>query len=304
MIMSNFLLKRDKINDYINLIRLNRPIPIWLLLLPCLFGIFLNARYVAMDVAMDIDSAVSLFKLIKIVTLFTLGAIIMRSAGVIINDIFDCKIDAKIKRTKNRPLACNKITIKEALILFFILLLCGLVILLQFNQKVIYLGFVSLFVVIIYPLTKRVTYFPQLILAIAYNVGVLMSSLEILNKISAMAMLLYLVSIIWTLIYDTIYAYQDFSDDLANGIGSTAVKFGKQGKKILTFLAFLMFVGFVEIGIFSGFSWVYFLIICIGNFYLATIIKKCDFKNSNDCAAAFKANFWFGLIILSGIIIG
>jgi 4-hydroxybenzoate polyprenyltransferase len=284
------------LNNYISLIRLNRPIGIWLLLFPCLFASILAYK--------DPSLAISIYRLIFFIILFTIGAIIMRSAGCIINDIFDQKFDILVSRTKGRALVSGKISKKQALMTLFILLLLGLLILLQFNQKVVFLGVFSLFLVIIYPLTKRITYFPQIFLGITYNIGVLMASLAILQKITPAIAILYITTIVWTLIYDTIYAYQDIEDDLKIGVKSTAIKFANQGRKILILLNIIVFFGFILIGVISNLAPFYYFIVLIANSYLLTGILKCNFQDPANCLEIFKANANFGLMILIAIIFG
>ena len=156
----------------------------------------------------------------------------MRSAGCVINDLFDKKFDEKILRTKNRPLASGKVSRFEALILLGLLLILGFVILLQFNFKTILSGFFALALVATYPLMKRVTHYPQIFLGLTFNFGILMSGLVFLEKITLDFIILYIAGIIWTVIYDTIYAYRDIEDDLKIGVKSTAIKFICEIQKI------------------------------------------------------------------------
>ncbi|MBU6339761.1 MAG: UbiA family prenyltransferase, partial [Rickettsiales bacterium] len=178
---------RNKVANYIELTRIKRPIGIWLLFLPCLFGIFLSAKKI------DID----LRGILYFTTLFGLGSVIMRSAGCVINDIFDKNFDSQVKRTKNRPIASEKIKRQEALIFLFILLACGLVTLLQFNYLTILSGLLALILAITYPLMKRITYYPQIFLGLAFNFGILMSGLAITDSIDISFVILYAAAIIW-----------------------------------------------------------------------------------------------------------
>ena len=285
-----------RLDDYINLIRLNRPAGIYPLLFPCLFGCALAYK--------SPDAVISVYRLIYFMLLFAIGSVVMRSAGCIINDIFDQKFDILVSRTRNRALVAGKVTKKQAIILLFVLLLFGLLILLQFNQKVVLLGFFSLFLAVIYPLTKRITYFPQVFLGITYNIGVLMASLAILQKINISAIILYVTTIIWTVIYDTIYAYQDIEDDLKIGVKSTAVKFASSGKKIMILLNIAMFSGFILLGKINDWSLYYYFLALIANGYLLFGLIKCDLKNPKDCSEAFKSTLNFSLIILTAIIFG
>jgi len=286
---------KNKLKPYIELTRLNRPIGIWLLFLPCLFGIFL-----ALKKAPHAD----MFFVVRIIFLFFIGSIVMRSAGCIINDLFDQKFDEKVARTKSRPLASGQITRRKALILLGSLLFLGFTILLQFNLKTILSGFLALALVVTYPLMKRITYYPQLFLGLTFNFGILMSGLAMLGQINFDFITLYFAGIIWTVIYDTIYAFQDIEDDLRIGVKSTAIKFQSNPKKILIFLSLAMFLDLILLGFVNNFGPIFFLIIFIASFFMNEKIKKCDLQNSSNCLAAFKANLWIGVLILTAIIFG
>lgn len=284
----------DKILNYIELTRIKRPIGIWLLFLPCLFGIFLALKQA--DLA-PIEAT-------GIIVLFGLGSAIMRSAGCVINDILDYKFDAKVHRTKDRPLAAGKISRLQALLFLGFLLLLGLLILLQFNQATIIAGFFALILVFLYPLMKRITYYPQTFLGLTFNFGILMAGFAILGHINLSFFILYLSAILWTLVYDTIYAYQDIEDDLKIGVKSSAIKFGKTPKKILLSLTALMFLGIFYVGFAQSFKIDFFIINFVALALLCHKIIKCDFDNSTNCLNAFKGNLWIGILILIGIILG
>lgn len=280
---------------YFRLARLNQPTGIWLLFLPCLFGIFL---------ALKNRPDLGLIQISEIIGFFLAGSILMRSAGCVLNDIIDEKFDKKVARTKTRPIAADEISRKSAFAFLGILLFLSLLILLQFNKEAIFGGFFSLILVAIYPLTKRFTYFPQVFLGLTFNFGILLSSLAILEKITPPALLLYFAMIIWTVIYDSIYAFQDIEDDLKIGVKSTAIKFQKNPKLILlslnmAMLSFLLFLGFIK-KFHSGF----FVTILVSTLFLSHKIRDCDLKNSKDCMNVFKANIWIGSLILLGIILG
>jgi 4-hydroxybenzoate polyprenyltransferase len=284
-----------KFSSYLKLIRLNQPTGIWLLFLPCLFGIFLSLKTVP---------DISTFEITKIISLFFVGSVVMRSAGCVINDLFDKKFDEKILRTKNRPLASGKVSRFEALILLGLLLILGFAILLQFNLKTILSGFFALVLIVTYPLMKRVTHYPQIFLGLTFNFGILMSGLVFLEKITLDFIILYIAGIIWTVIYDTIYAYQDIEDDLKIGVKSTAIKFKSNPKKILIFLSLTMFLDLIFLGFFKQFSLTFFLIIFFVAFFLNEKIRKCDLQDSENCLAVFKSNLWVGILILTAIISG
>jgi 4-hydroxybenzoate polyprenyltransferase len=272
--------------------RLDRPIGIALFFLPCLFGIALAAKQLTE------------VKLGSTIFLFFIGAILMRSAGCVMNDLFDQKIDAKVARTKSRPLAAKEVTVHQALILLAVLLFLSFLILLQFNIKTIFAGCVALVLVVLYPLMKRITYYPQIFLGLVFNFGLLMASLAILQKIDLDVALFYIAIILWTVIYDTIYAYQDIEDDMKIGVKSTAVRFGKNPKKILLTLSLLMFVLLLFVGWKREFQPTYFLTILVADLFLNQKIQNCDFQNSQNCLAVFKANFWFGVLILIATLLG
>jgi len=228
----------------------------------------------------------------------------MRSAGCVINDLIDVKFDEKVSRTKKRPLASKAISRRDAAIFLAILLGFGFEILLQFNFKTILGGFVAMILVCTYPLMKRITYYPQIFLGLTFNFGVILSALALQNDITLAALILYAALIIWTLIYDTIYAFQDIEDDLRVGVKSSAIAFRKKPELILNALNLLMFALLVFLGIFQNFSPLFFIFVALGNFILAYKITSCDFKNSQNCLKVFKENIWIGALISLAILIG
>ncbi len=294
-----FLTKKIKqimsLKNYVKLTRINQPIGILLLFLPCLFGISLAIKRLANP---------NLNYVAGMTLLFFIGSILMRSAGCIINDILDKKFDEKIFRTKNRPLAANNLSQKQALNLLAFLLFLSSLVLLQFNFITILSGFFALVLVITYPLMKRFTYYPQIFLGLTFNFGILMASFAILENIDLDFLILYFSAIIWTVIYDTIYAFQDIEDDLRIGVKSTAIKFSKNPKKILILLNLLMFLSLFYLGVINNFHSGFFLLILLACLFLLKKIVKCDFTNSKKCLAAFKANFLVGILILTALILG
>lgn len=285
---------KQRVENYVSLTRFDRPIGITLLLLPCLFGILLSLKKTQLNIG----------EAFWFIFLFAIGSVVMRSAGCVINDIFDRKFDSQVARTKNRPLASKKVRKFEAFSILAILLICGLVILLQFNKQAITSGFIALFLAMTYPLMKRVTYYPQIFLGVAFNFGILMSGLAILGKIDLSFTILYASCIVWTLIYDTIYAYQDIEDDLRIGVKSSAIKFAKNPKVILILLTILMFSGIYYVGILENFGSRFFFTISAAFALLLKEIKKCDLENPKECLKVFKVNFWVGFLILIGIDLG
>jgi 4-hydroxybenzoate polyprenyltransferase len=284
----------QRISNYFILTRLNHPTGIALLFFPCLFGIFLSLK----------KSEMPLEDASWIILLFGLGSTIMRSAGCVINDILDKKFDSQVERTKNRPIAANKVSRLEALGLVAFLLSCGFLILLQFNQATILSGFFALILVVTYPLMKRITHYPQVFLGLTFNFGILMAGFAILGRINLSFLILYFAAIIWTIIYDTIYAYQDIKDDIKIGVKSTAIKFKKNPKIILLSLTLLMFSSIFLLG-YRDFMGISFF---ISNFIAFALLSKkivaCNFKSSRNCLKVFKSNFWVGFFVLIGIFLG
>ena len=287
-----------KIFDFARLIRLNQPTGIWLLFIPCLLGIALCLKIYQLDFD---------YSIVKIISYFFLGSILMRSAGCIINDLLDIKFDKKVLRTKNRPLASNKISKTQAIILLMILLSLGFLILIQFNFSTILSGIFALFLIFTYPLMKRFFNLPQFYLGITFNFGILMTNLAIIEKIHPSIFLLYFACILWTLIYDTIYGFQDIEDDLRIGVKSSAItinKFFKNPKLVLYILNIVIIFSLILIGIIHNFKNVFFAIILISAIFSFNKIFNCDLKNPKDCLRFFKQNVFFGYIILTAIISG
>jgi 4-hydroxybenzoate polyprenyl transferase len=283
-----------KLSSCIRLTRLNQPIGIWLLFLPCLMGIFLALKNLPQN---------AWEKSLPTIFLFFAGAVIMRCAGCVINDLLDEKFDKKVERTKTRPIAAKEISRLQALILLGFLLFFALLILLQFNFQTILSGFVALALVATYPLMKRITYYPQVFLGLTFNFGILMSSLAMLERITLASLILYFACVIWTVIYDTIYAYQDVEDDLKIGVKSTAIKFRNNPKKILIWLNLIIFSSLVLLGWIGSFESGFFLAILSADLFLNYKIKQCDFSNAQSCLKVFKSNIWFGLLLLTAIIL-
>ena len=289
----------SKFKDYIQLFRLTQPAGIWLLFLPSLAGVFLALKTINNPV-----ETLGLFAIIEVIFLFLIGSIIMRPAGCIINDILDKKFDQKVERTKNRPIASGRISQKEALITLTILLALGLGVLLQFNYVTIINGFCAVILVVTYPLMKRFTYYPQLFLGLTFNFGILMASLATIEIITVQTVIFYFICIIWTLIYDTIYAYQDIEDDLQIGVKSTAIRFKDNPQKFLTTLNLLMFSSLLFLGWIAGFSAEFFLVSLLIDLFLTFKINKCDFKDRKSCQKTFNANVWVGVWLVIAIILG
>ena len=278
---------KNKIWLLINLARLNNPIGIFLLLFPCLLGITIASDQINLE----------------IFTLFTLGAITMRSAGCIINDIVDRNLDKKTVRTKDRPLANEQLTLKEAYYFLLFLLIIGLLILIKLNQIVIILGLAIIPLIVLYPYMKRITYFPQLFLGIIFNWGVLMGYASIKNTLDPEIFFLYAACIFWTIGYDTIYAHQDKKTDVKIGIKSTAILFGKKTKLCLCMLYLLMILNLVSTGIVFQLTSSFYLITTVILLHLMWQIYTLEINDPKNCLSRFKSNRWVGLAMLAAIIL-
>lgn len=278
---------KNKIWLLINLARLNNPIGIFLLLFPCLLGITIASDQINLEIS----------------TLFTLGAITMRSAGCIINDIVDRNLDKKTVRTKDRPLANEQLTLKEAYYFLLFLLIIGLLILIKLNQIVIILGLAIIPLIVLYPYMKRITYFPQLFLGIIFNWGVLMGYASIKNTLDPEIFFLYAACIFWTIGYDTIYAHQDKKTDVKIGIKSTAILFGKKTKLCLCMLYLLMILNLVSTGIVFQLTSSFYLITTVIFLHLMWQIYTLEINDPKNCLSRFKSNRWVGLAMLAAIIL-
>ncbi|MDC3034078.1 4-hydroxybenzoate octaprenyltransferase [Candidatus Pelagibacter sp.] len=283
----------NQLNLFIELTRLKKPIGFMLLFWPCAWGLTL-----AYDFSLSLNNY--FFYLI----LFFLGSVFMRSAGCIVNDVLDKKYDAQVVRTKNRPIASGKISIKLAVIYSFLLCFFALLVLLNFNLFTIILAIGSMPLAFTYPLMKRFTYWPQLFLGITFNYGLILGWTAIKGEISIVPVLFYLGAIFWTLGYDTIYGYQDIKDDEIIGLKSTSIKFKGKAKKFLfacyTSLLFFFLIG----GYKMDFHVSYYLLAVVPFVHLFIYqMKIFNLKDPSSCLKAFKSNNLFGLIIFINIII-
>ncbi len=279
----------EQVRPYAYVMRLDRPIGIWLLLLPSLWSIALASGGI---LKMDTQGAITAF-------LFFIGAVVMRAAGCVINDLWDRKIDAKIERTKQRLIASGEISTKQALGLLAALLAIGLILLLQFNMFTIVLGIISLPFIIVYPLMKRITWWPQAFLGLTFNFGALMGWSAITGSLGFAPILLYIGGIFWTLAYDTIYAHQDMEDDMRVGVKSTALRLGELGKQWVadSFTVSFAFIA-IALHLVSGEPLLRSaLIILLGLHYLWQI-RSWEPDDQPSSLRFFKANRDAGLLIL------
>jgi len=283
-----------QLNLFIELTRLKRPIGYMLLFWPCTWGLTL-----AYDFSSNLnDYFFYLF-------LFFLGSILMRSAGCIVNDISDKKFDKKVERTKNRPIASNKVSIKMAI--FYTIILCSLafLVLINFNNLTIILALCSMPLAFTYPLMKRFTYWPQLFLGITFNYGLILGWTSVVSEISIAPIILYLGAIFWTLGYDTIYGFQDIKDDEIIGVKSTSIKFKNKPKNFVITCYVFLISSILILGIIMNYNYFFYLSLFITIIHL--FFYQIKFFNSKDpvsCLKVFKRNNMTGLIILCNILIG
>lgn len=273
---------------YIRLARLDRPIGSWLLLFPCWWAIALaGAAPLTLEFA-------TLF------ILFGVGAVVMRGAGCTYNDICDRDFDAQVARTRDRPLPAGEVTVFQAVLFMTLLLAMGFGVLVSFNTYAIGVGVASLVLVFTYPLMKRVTFWPQFFLGLAFNWGALLGWAAVRAELALPAILLYVAGIFWTLGYDTIYAHQDRPDDPAAGIKSTARRLGLGSKPWLYgfYGATILFLGLT--GQVIGLGWPFWLGLGLGAGQLVWQVWDVDIDDPPDCLAKFKSNRLFGWLIFFG----
>lgn len=282
----------ESIRPYLKLARYDKPIGTWLLYWPCGWGIATAATPGFLpDPGMLI--------------LFGTGALIMRGAGCTINDMWDRDIDGKVVRTLDRPLVSGDLDMKKAWMFLAAQLSFGLAVLMQLNWYSVFLGASSLGLVITYPLMKRYTYWPQLVLGFTFNWGALLGYSAVQGQVNwPVCLPLYLAGVCWTILYDTIYAHQDKKDDLLLGIKSTALRFGSNTKLWLTGFSSTMISSLVLSGVMAQQTWPYYASVGLVATHLASQITTLDIDNPKDCASKFISNSQVGLILFMGIILG
>ena len=284
----------EKLQNYLDLIRIKRPIGYMLLFWPCLWGLTLGYNF---------NNGLKLF--IFYTTLFFLGSLLMRSAGCVINDIVDKEFDKKVERTKNRPIASGKISVLEGIILSGMLCLIALGVLVQFNKLTVLLAIASMPLAFSYPYMKRFTYWPQLYLGITFNYGLLLGWTSIENNITILPLVLYFGAIFWTLGYDTIYGFQDINDDEIIGVKSTSIKFKESPKKFLTMCYLITFFTILYLGYQMNFGLYFYLFSILIFIHLFVYqIFFLDIKNSKNCLKLFRSNNYLGLLVFINLLVG
>jgi 4-hydroxybenzoate polyprenyltransferase len=278
------------LRPYLRLARFDRPIGSWLLLLPCWWSSGLAAV-----------AAHARYPNVWHVVLFFIGAFAMRGAGCTWNDIVDRKLDASVERTRSRPIPSGQVNVGQAAAFLVFQALVGLGVLLQFNRFTVGLGITSLAIVLVYPFMKRITYWPQIVLGLAFSWGALMGWAAVFGRLDPPALLLYAGSISWVIGYDTIYAHQDREDDALIGIKSTALLFGERTKPMLTAFYALAVILIACAGWLAGGRIVLAIGLAAFAAHLAWQIARLDIGDPDHCLVVFKSNRDAGLILFAGL---
>jgi len=284
----------NQFNLFIELTRLKKPVGYMLLFWPCAWGLTL---------AYDYSNNKNIYLLY--LSLFFIGSVLMRSAGCIVNDIWDRKFDKKVLRTKNRPIASGKISISLGLFYATLLCLLAFLVLINFNYFTIIMALGSMPLAFSYPLMKRFTYWPQLFLGVTFNYGLILGWSSIFNEISLIPITLYIGAIFWTLAYDTIYGFQDIKDDEIIGLKSTSIKFKNTPYAFLILCYSLFFISLISVGLLMGLNKFFYMISVLIFCHLFFFqIKKLNIKDTNDCLKKFKSNNFLGFLILISLLTG
>jgi 4-hydroxybenzoate polyprenyltransferase len=276
---------------YLRLSRLDRPIGSWLLLLPCWWSTALAAGV-----------AHSIAQLPLTIALFFIGAFAMRGAGCTWNDITDRDLDARVERTRSRPIPAGQVSVPQALVFLVAQALIGLAVLLQFNRFAVATGIASLVIVAVYPFMKRITWWPQIVLGLAFSWGALMGFAVTFARIDATALALYAGSIAWVIGYDTIYAHQDAEDDALIGINSTARLFGaRTHRALIVFYGLAVVLIGVALGL-AGTRWPAWIGLVAFAAHLAWQIARLEIADPALCLRIFKSNRDAGLLLFAGLL--
>ena len=279
------------LRPYLRLARLDRPIGSWLLLIPCWWSVGLTG--------IRTNHFPSLWHIV----LFLIGAFAMRGAGCTWNDLVDRDLDGLVERTRSRPIPSGQVTVAEATAFMMLQALIGFLVLIQFNRYTVITGICSLLVVAIYPFMKRITYWPQIVLGLAFSYGALMGWPAAFGRLDWPPLVLYAGSICWVIGYDTIYAHQDREDDLLIGIKSTALLFGEETRPMLAkfYAAAVVLIGFA--GLMVGGRFIFVLGLIGFAAHLAWQVTQLDINDSARCLKLFKSNRDAGLILFGAMLL-
>jgi 4-hydroxybenzoate polyprenyltransferase len=278
----------DRLRDYVALTRLDRPIGIFLLLWPALWALLIAAQGRP-------DT--------RIVVVFVLGVVLMRSAGCVINDFADRDFDRYVSRTSDRPLTAGRIAPRAALLLFGVLCLLALGLVLLLNTLTLVLAPVGVLLAVIYPFMKRVTHLPQVVLGAAFGWAVPMAFAAQSGTVPQVGWLMFTATVLWATVYDTMYAMVDRQDDIALGLKSTAILFGDADRVIIGILQVLVLVCLVMIGFQAKLGMIYYTGVAVGGALFVYQQRLIRYRERDDCFRAFLNNNWFGLAVFLGILL-
>ena len=293
----------------ITLLRFDRPAAVWLLLLPCWWSMSLGVRSLSLP-SWDIGSIADFAQMtngqtiLSMATLFAIGAVLMRGAGCIINDIFDRNIDRRVERTRGRPLACGALSLTSAVVCVGSVMLVSFFILLQFNLMTVSVALLSVPMFVIYPLMKRITHWPQAWLGLTFSWGALLGWTAVTGVLSAPAVVLYIGCFFWILGYDTLYAHQDREDDIAAQVGSLAILLGRNTTPVIAGSYTISFCLFLVAGTLVDFHWAFYFFMIFPACHLIWQVTKIDIQDRERCWTLFASNRMFGLLILLAFVAG
>lgn len=277
------------LRPYIELTRLNKPIGILLLLWPTMGSLWLASGGMPSN---------------KLLFIFVSGVILMRSAGCIVNDVFDRNFDGHVQRTRLRPLVTGVVSVKSALLLAAVLVALSFLLVLFTNRLTILLSFVGAALAVIYPLLKRVTHLPQFGLGAAFSWGVPMAFAAVTGEVAAIVWMVYLAAVLWPVIYDTMYAMTDRADDVRVGVKSTAILFGKYDIFILACLMSCLLILMISIGQWFNLNACYYVSLFIAALLFAYQLWLIRERHPEKCFQAFLQNNYIGLVVFAGVVLG
>ena len=290
-----------RLRPYLRLARLDRPIGTWLLLWPCWWSLAMASSGASSGISSGISDGLPSGWLLAA---FAVGALVMRGAGCAWNDITDRDFDGQVERTRGRPIPSGEISIGQAAAFMVLLALIGLNILLRLNTFALWIGVMSLAPVVIYPFMKRITWWPQVFLGLAFNWGALLGWAAVRGELSLAPILLYLGGIAWTLGYDTIYAHQDKVDDALIGIKSSARKLGANTRPMLWLFYSLAIILFGVAGWAAELGPLFLAGLAAAALQLAWQAGKVNIDDPADCLVKFRSNTWFGWLVFGGALLG